>query len=635
MSYQRSQTPTTAPLQAPTGPQNAPAFSPLLALQGLVGNAGVLDMLRPQMPGAQRERRPTPLTGAVQSVLQQGASTLTPPPAGTETPSSVVAKTLVDQGQGAAITSAPSSPAQSAAAAVGASPSEVQAQAREADESSGWDEAVDWTVGGVGGLVDGGVELLSDVPVLGTAAATMAPVTKFAWETLGGFAKGAGDMVGGIANIVAHPLDFLEGMGTMLEHIPGSPLKVIHKLYDVAAGNKTLKETFWRNPIDVLTEDLGGDYDFWAKVVGAVIDPYERSVEQGRYGEAIGRGIFDIGSMFVGAGEVKALGKGAEAVSVLNKVDDAVKVASKVNELGAVTDDIVRAGGKVDDLTKVASHADEAADLSKADDATKLGNQVEDTALSLPSEDQPASLVAATDDAVVAEAEASQRVATHTDDVMHQPDDVAVVDVDESGQIVGQVDDGGMVTDRDHSKGSFTSDATRQHVHKGGTVTDPQSPYFGKWDGGGIHDWDGLVSRCAEDGFRVLEVAEDPASGVRRVKVERRGINPRDQLPISGKFKKTVYPKNMSAEQIDLAGEEALQRAMQGAEGTKFEPPSGKVRRNGSQADGYFEAEVLTPSGQPVRIQGWFSETPDGQRIISSHAPCYKETWPQLPQAEW
>ena len=47
--------------------------------------------------------------------------------------------------------------------------------------------------------------MISDVPVLGTAAATMAPVTKFAWETLGGFAKGAGDFVGGLGHMAAHP----------------------------------------------------------------------------------------------------------------------------------------------------------------------------------------------------------------------------------------------------------------------------------------------------------------------------------------------------------------------------------------------------------------------------------------------
>ena len=407
MSYQRSQTPTTAPQQAPFASSQAPTFSPLLGLQGLIGNAGVLEMLRPQMPSAQRERRPTPPTGAVQSVLQQGASNLTPPPAGIETPSSAVATTLADQGQGAAVTSAPSSPTTSAAAQVtaldetqggvegaitdsptlttavadelGSTPSNVTAQAQDAWQPSWWDEAVDWTVGGVGSLVDGGVDLLSDVPVLGTASAKMAPVTKFAWETLGGFAKGAGDFVGGLGHMVAHPLDTLSGLATMAEHIPGSPLKPLHKLYDVATTDKTLEETFWRNPLDVAKEDLSADWDFWKGVGGALLDPYERSVEQGKYGEALGRGIFDIGSMFVGAGEVKALGKGAEAVSVLNKVDDAVKVASKVNELGAVTDDIVRAGGKVDDLTKAASHADDVADLSKADDATKLGNQAEGT----------------------------------------------------------------------------------------------------------------------------------------------------------------------------------------------------------------------------------------------------------------
>jgi len=410
MNYEHSQTPTTGPLQTPTAPQSPSAISPLLGLQGLIGNAGLLDLLRPQMHGAQADAGPSPLTGALQTVLKQDTTTPNPPPGGTEAPSTAVASTLADEGQTAALTSAPSSPVQSAAAQVtaldetqdgvegaitaspalttavaaelGTTPSEVQAQAQDPWQPSWWDDAVDWTVGGVGGLVDGGVDLLSDVPVLGAAAATMAPVTKFAWETLGGFAKGAGDLVGGLGHMAAHPLDTLSGLATMAEHIPFSPLKPLHKLYDVATTDKTLEETFWRNPLDVAKEDLSADWDFWKKVGGAVIDPYERSVEQGKYAEALGRGIFDIGGLFVGASEAKAVTKGAEVVnvlehaSVLNKVDDSVKIATRANELGAVTDDIMRAGGKADDLTKGVAHVDEAADLSKADDATKLAQAV-------------------------------------------------------------------------------------------------------------------------------------------------------------------------------------------------------------------------------------------------------------------
>jgi len=29
--------------------------------------------------------------------------------------------------------------------------------------------------------------------------------------------------------------------------------------------------------------------------------------------------------------------------------------------------------------------------------------------------------------------------------------------------------------------------APNEHVHRGGVETDPQSPYFGKWDGSGLH----------------------------------------------------------------------------------------------------------------------------------------------------
>lgn len=263
------------------------------------------------------------------------------------------------------------------------------------EDANGWDKVVDWAVSGAGDLVDSGANALAGTPVLGDVAAAVAPAMKFGQELVGGVAKGAGDMVGGLASMVAHPIDALKGIGTMLEHVPGSPLKSAHKLYDIAAGDRTLDETFLRNPLTAGREDLSADWEFWKQVGGALIEPYEKSIEQGKYGEALGRGIFDIGGLFVGASELKALGKGAETVSVLNKVDDTVKIASKVNELGAVTDDLVRAGSKADDVTKAASPVDEAADLGKVEDATKLANEAEEAVLPLPSKDEPAQSAAA------------------------------------------------------------------------------------------------------------------------------------------------------------------------------------------------------------------------------------------------
>ncbi len=312
MSYQRSKTPTTAPLQTPAAPQSAPEVSPLLGLQSAVGNAGVLDLLRPQMPGA------------------------TPSPVQPQTPRT----------------------------------------------SSWWDEAVDTTVSGVGGLVDGGVHALSDVPLLSAAAATMAPVTKFAWETLGGFAKGGGDLVGGLVHMGLHPIDTMMGIGTMLEHIPFSPLKTLHHVYDIAAGNKTFEDVYWKNPLDYAYDELSEDGAFWGQVLGGIAAPYKESMAEGKHGEALGRGIFDVGSLLMGVGEARALGKGAEAVNVLdhspiaNKVDDAVKLASKGKELGAAGEDLAQAGGKADEVTKTAIRANDVTDLGALDNSTLASGEL-------------------------------------------------------------------------------------------------------------------------------------------------------------------------------------------------------------------------------------------------------------------
>lgn len=311
MSYERSPTQTTTPEQAPSSPQSEPG-SPL-ALQGLLGNAGVLELLRPRMPSGGVETHPSPLAG--------GASTTS----------------------GAA------------------------------RQSGWWAEAVDRTVSGVGGLVDGGVDLLSDVPVLGGAATAMAPVTKFAWETLGGVAKGAGDLVGGVASMIARPLDTLLGVGTLLEHVPGSPLKPLHDLYDVATTDRTLKETFLRDPLEVASEDLSADLAFWEQIGGALSEPYERSLEQGKVGEALGRGLFDLGGLLCGAGEIRALLKGGERVNVLEKLDVL---------------------NKVDDSVKVAGKVDEAAELRRLDDAV-VGESVPDRQ---PTSPRGADLGSASDD---------------------------------------------------------------------------------------------------------------------------------------------------------------------------------------------------------------------------------------------
>lgn len=66
-----------------------------------------------------------------------------------------------------------------------------------------------------------------------------------------------------------------------------------------------------------------------------------------------------------------------------------------------------------------------------------------------------------------------------------------------------------------------------------------------------------------------------------------------------------------------------------------LEPYGTKQRKDGSPADGYFEATVSGPDGVPLRIQGWFKETVTGRKEITSHAPRYDDAWPLATKEEW
>jgi hypothetical protein len=179
-------------------------------------------------------------------------------------------------------------------------------------------------------------------------------------------------------------------------------------------------------------------------------------------------------------------------------------------------------------------------------------------------------------------------------------------------------------------------DAAKEHVHKGGIEADSQSPYYGKWDGSGVHDWDELEAICARDGYRIKSVTEDPVTSARRVEVERTGVDPKTKAPATGTIKKTIYPKDFPAAQIDEAGDLALKSAVNKEPGTKLDPYGSKTRADGSPADGFFEAAVKVGSPpRSVKIQGWFKETSDGTKVITSHAPAYDKSWPKVAPKDY
>jgi hypothetical protein len=105
---------------------------------------------------------------------------------------------------------------------------------------------------------------------------------------------------------------------------------------------------------------------------------------------------------------------------------------------------------------------------------------------------------------------------------------------------------------------------------------------------------------------------------------------------VRGIIEKTIYPKRLTATEIDAVGESAFEAALKREPGTKLDPIGAKLKRDGTPADGFFEATVK--AGEPphdVKIQGWYKETSLGQKIITSHTPVYQEDWPVVSPEDY
>jgi hypothetical protein len=97
-----------------------------------------------------------------------------------------------------------------------------------------------------------------------------------------------------------------------------------------------------------------------------------------------------------------------------------------------------------------------------------------------------------------------------------------------------------------------------------------------------------------------------------------------------------IYPKDLTAAEIDAAGEAAFKSALRRDAGTKLDPIGTMQKADGSPADGFFEATVR--AGDPprdVKIQGWYKKSPDGTDMITSHAPACKKDWPTIPEESY
>jgi Metallopeptidase toxin 5 len=103
------------------------------------------------------------------------------------------------------------------------------------------------------------------------------------------------------------------------------------------------------------------DAKFWQGALGETLKPYQQAWNKGRHAEAIGRGAFEIGSMFFGGG---AAGKAGKVSQVAGAVDD----LSRVSRVADTASDLSRVGRVADtasDLSRVGRVADTAGDLSR------------------------------------------------------------------------------------------------------------------------------------------------------------------------------------------------------------------------------------------------------------------------------
>ncbi len=172
----------------------------------------------------------------------------------------------------------------------------------------------------------------------------------FVGDVFVGAADGVGNMVGGLANMVLHPIETIKGL-VML-------------------------------PITLVTKP--------GEVIGAFTEPYTEAVAEGRPGKAIGMGLVDIGTLFFGP---QLFAKAAEAVSGAARAGEVAGAAAKAADVAKAADaakagavvtkvaDAARAGSAGGDITieigDAGNEAERAAKAAKAAEAAKAAQAAE------------------------------------------------------------------------------------------------------------------------------------------------------------------------------------------------------------------------------------------------------------------
>jgi hypothetical protein len=263
----------------------------------------------------------------------------------------------------------------------------LQCSSDDQSEESWWDRGINWAEGKIASGAHALADKAEGIPVLEQVANAGASVAEQYSQYTGGLLKGAGTLVGGVANMVAHPVDTAMGLEAMAEHIPTTilgvpnPLKAAHGLYDVAFNGKDMGDVANHvlNPLQSFKDDAA----FYGNMAKGIAKPYQQEIEQGKYAEALGRGMFDIGSIVLTAGSGAGVegaatagrgaaiaGKGAKVAGGTAIASDAAKVAEGVSVASEVTK-----AAEVSDAAKVAVEFDEARRaVSKVDEGANVSN---------------------------------------------------------------------------------------------------------------------------------------------------------------------------------------------------------------------------------------------------------------------
>jgi hypothetical protein len=112
---------------------------------------------------------------------------------------------------------------------------------------------------------------------------------------------------------------------------------------------------------------LQDDAKFGKALVDGFIEPYKKSWAEGKYFEVAGRATFDIGSLFIGAGEANAAIKTGEVASVAAKTAEVANVAGKTGEVASVaskTAEVANVASKTGEVANVTSKSGKAAEVA-------------------------------------------------------------------------------------------------------------------------------------------------------------------------------------------------------------------------------------------------------------------------------